>query len=393
MLVAVVEVVDVGLVEVHGLLDQPQPEHARVEVDVARRVGGDRRDVVQALECHAVNGSGARRGPGAWRGGPPERGADRRRSLFAGAKGMAAIGTSRANLSALDNLAADRGCDPLRRSSSGRVSLFVQSECSIVVPMASDLQRARRRHLLNGPELRAWRGMLRAHAAMAKALDAQLEAAHGLQLSSYEVLMYLADAEDERMRMCDLASSILLGRSGLTRLVDRLAPRGPDRARRLPRRRPRPVREAHPRRPREAQRRARDASRRRPRAVPRALHAGGARDARQRLGPGARGRRLVLLQDLSAEEGACSPRRGDVSRPRAADAAPRRAGSAGREPEEQVMRKTFTKGRTVAAAALVGAMAIAGVAYATIPTNGVISACYTKSSRMLRVIDSQDGFM
>src|ERR1700710_63336 len=80
--------------------------------------------------------------------------------------------------------------------------------------------------LLTGPELRAWRGMLRAHAAMAKALDAQLEAAHGLQLSSYEVLMYLADAEDQRMRMCDLASTILLSRSGLTRLVARLEREG-----------------------------------------------------------------------------------------------------------------------------------------------------------------------
>ncbi len=77
--------------------------------------------------------------------------------------------------------------------------------------------------LLTPQELRAWRGLLRVHAAMSKALDAELEAAHGLQLSSYEVLMYLADAEDERMRMCDLASSILLSRSGLTRLVDRLA--------------------------------------------------------------------------------------------------------------------------------------------------------------------------
>lgn len=80
--------------------------------------------------------------------------------------------------------------------------------------------------LLSPQELRAWRGMLRAHAALAKALDAQLDAAHGLQLSSYEVLMYLADAEDQRMRMCDLASSILLSRSGLTRLVDRLQREG-----------------------------------------------------------------------------------------------------------------------------------------------------------------------
>src|SRR5882757_6453494 len=87
----------------------------------------------------------------------------------------------------------------------------------------TDIPAAR---VLSPPELRAWRGMLRAHAALAKALDAQLEAAHGLQLSSYEVLMYLADAEDERMRMCDLASSILLSRSGLTRLVDRLQREG-----------------------------------------------------------------------------------------------------------------------------------------------------------------------
>src|SRR5919107_3345357 len=71
-------------------------------------------------------------------------------------------------------------------------------------------------------ELRAWRGMLRVHASLWKALEAELEAAHGLPLSSFEVLMFLADAEAERMRMCDLATSVVLSRSGLTRLVDRL---------------------------------------------------------------------------------------------------------------------------------------------------------------------------
>ena len=45
---------------------------------------------------------------------------------------------------------------------------------------------------------------------------------HGLPLTSYEVLLYLAEADGEKMRMCDLASSVLLSRSGLTRLVDRL---------------------------------------------------------------------------------------------------------------------------------------------------------------------------
>jgi DNA-binding MarR family transcriptional regulator len=79
---------------------------------------------------------------------------------------------------------------------------------------------------LDERELRAWRGMLRAHAALTKALDADLDSAHGLPLSSYEVLLYLNDADDRRMRMRDLASSVILSRSGLTRLADRLEREG-----------------------------------------------------------------------------------------------------------------------------------------------------------------------
>lgn len=75
---------------------------------------------------------------------------------------------------------------------------------------------------LDARELRAWRGLLRAHAALTKALDAQLEQAHQLPLTSYEVLMHLHDADGQHMRMRDLASSIVLSRSGLTRLADRL---------------------------------------------------------------------------------------------------------------------------------------------------------------------------
>jgi len=71
-------------------------------------------------------------------------------------------------------------------------------------------------------ELEAWRGLLRVHASVLKVLDAEMEAAHGLPLTSYEVLIQLADAPDHRMRMCDLADSVLLSRSGMSRLVDRL---------------------------------------------------------------------------------------------------------------------------------------------------------------------------
>jgi DNA-binding MarR family transcriptional regulator len=79
---------------------------------------------------------------------------------------------------------------------------------------------------LDDRELRAWRGMLRTHATLTKALDAELEAAHGLPLSSYEVLLHLGDADGRRMRMSDLADSVILSRSGLTRLVDRMEREG-----------------------------------------------------------------------------------------------------------------------------------------------------------------------
>ena len=71
-------------------------------------------------------------------------------------------------------------------------------------------------------ELRAWRGLLRAHACLAKRLDAELDQSHGLPMTSYEVLHLLDEASAGRMRMCDLAEQAQLSRSGLTRLVDRL---------------------------------------------------------------------------------------------------------------------------------------------------------------------------
>ena len=71
-------------------------------------------------------------------------------------------------------------------------------------------------------ELRAWRGLLRAHACLRKRIDAELDRMHGLPMISYEVLHHLEEASGERMRMCDLAEQAQLSRSGLTRLVDRL---------------------------------------------------------------------------------------------------------------------------------------------------------------------------
>lgn len=75
-------------------------------------------------------------------------------------------------------------------------------------------------------ELGAWRGFLRVHAALIRDLDTELQERHGLPLSSYEVLLTLSSAPDGEMRMSDIADSVLLSRSGLTRLVDRLEREG-----------------------------------------------------------------------------------------------------------------------------------------------------------------------
>ncbi len=81
-------------------------------------------------------------------------------------------------------------------------------------------------HELAPHELAAWRGMLEVHARVTRKLDAEMRAEHGLSVSAYEVLMFLADAPDHRMRMSDIAERVLLSRSGCTRLVGRLVQLG-----------------------------------------------------------------------------------------------------------------------------------------------------------------------
>ena len=78
---------------------------------------------------------------------------------------------------------------------------------------------------LSPRELAAWRGMLEAHNRLITRLDAELERDHGIQLTAYEVLMYLSDAGG-KLRMGELAERLLLSRSGITRLVDRLERQG-----------------------------------------------------------------------------------------------------------------------------------------------------------------------
>jgi DNA-binding MarR family transcriptional regulator len=75
---------------------------------------------------------------------------------------------------------------------------------------------------LTAEELTVWRLLQRAQVRMTRHLEAELLVAHDLPLASYEVLMQLAEAPERRLRMNDLADRVLLSRSGLTRLIDRL---------------------------------------------------------------------------------------------------------------------------------------------------------------------------
>src|SRR5688572_16778357 len=79
---------------------------------------------------------------------------------------------------------------------------------------------------LSPDEIAAWKGLLRVHRDQVSALDAQLVRDHKLPLASYEVLMVLADSEGGRARMSEVAHPLLVSRSGLTRLVDRLVRQG-----------------------------------------------------------------------------------------------------------------------------------------------------------------------
>jgi DNA-binding MarR family transcriptional regulator len=72
------------------------------------------------------------------------------------------------------------------------------------------------------PRLAAWSTFLRAHARVTRQLERELQAQESLALADYDVLVQLALASDRRLRMSELADRLLLSRSGITRLVDRL---------------------------------------------------------------------------------------------------------------------------------------------------------------------------
>lgn len=68
----------------------------------------------------------------------------------------------------------------------------------------------------------AWAVFLTAHAVLVEAIEARLAAARLPPLAWYDVLWALERSDDGRRRMHALADTVVLSRSNLTRLVDRL---------------------------------------------------------------------------------------------------------------------------------------------------------------------------
>jgi DNA-binding MarR family transcriptional regulator len=73
--------------------------------------------------------------------------------------------------------------------------------------------------------LAVWRSFLEAHAAITRTLADELEAERSLALTWYDVLLTLHDAGG-RLRMQELAARLLVNKSSLTRVIDRMSEAG-----------------------------------------------------------------------------------------------------------------------------------------------------------------------
>src|ERR671924_1945580 len=76
------------------------------------------------------------------------------------------------------------------------------------------------------PAVRAWTLLLRAFASTTRSLSAELQEEHGLSLNDYEALLVLSRAEGQRLKRVELARSLMLTPSGVTRLLQGLEDAG-----------------------------------------------------------------------------------------------------------------------------------------------------------------------
>jgi DNA-binding MarR family transcriptional regulator len=79
---------------------------------------------------------------------------------------------------------------------------------------------------LTPQEEAAWRALARAVLVVPRALDAEMLAAEGLNITEYNVLVNLSETPGHSLRMRELANFVSISVSGLTRVVQRLSRQG-----------------------------------------------------------------------------------------------------------------------------------------------------------------------
>jgi DNA-binding MarR family transcriptional regulator len=79
---------------------------------------------------------------------------------------------------------------------------------------------------LSDEEMRTWRGLVQLILDLQAEQEDALVGAHGITEGEYGVFVALAEADDHRLRMCDLAAFLRLSPSGLTRRIDGLVKQG-----------------------------------------------------------------------------------------------------------------------------------------------------------------------
>lgn len=76
------------------------------------------------------------------------------------------------------------------------------------------------------PAVQAWTRLLRAYVTTTRLLSTELQAEHGLTINDYEALLVLSRADGARLKRVELARSLMLTPSGITRLLEGLEDSG-----------------------------------------------------------------------------------------------------------------------------------------------------------------------
>lgn len=75
---------------------------------------------------------------------------------------------------------------------------------------------------LTQEEQESWRAWIEASLLLTDRLSRDIQAQHGLTFADYEILVWLSEAPDRRLRMSELARRALSSRSRLSHQIDRM---------------------------------------------------------------------------------------------------------------------------------------------------------------------------